>query len=239
MPRNVKRTFRKKSTRRVRRKPTRSTKRLPGPFHSAVGADPFRQTMRTKMHYSANHTMATGIGGAFGSEFVYRCNSLFDPFFNVGGHQPYAFDQMAVLYKKYKVTGFLMELHYTDPSEDGLVVGVTVQPPGGVAQLQNQPIETIREQPMSVTRSINNSGKQTGLIKQFFPISTISGLTKLQFQADVDTFTAVVANNPIATPFVRFALGSDRGTATGSLIMKVKFTYYATFYERTTQSAST
>lgn len=228
----------KPKKRNVSRGALQKDRKMQGPFRAINTADPFTPSKRVKMHYSDNHLLGPGLAGAFGTEIVYRLNSLFNPLFNTGGHQPYAFDQLAILYKKYKVTGVLAEIIYSDPTEDSIVVGVTIQPPDSLKQLTTQFPEQVREQPMSVTRTINNSGKQVGNIKQYIPISSISGLTKLQFQADVDTFTSVVGSNPLATPFLRLAVANDRGTATGNLMCKVKLTYYATFYGRVTQDQS-
>lgn len=228
----------RKTTRRVttRRRPARvarkQRKTVTGPFRSLVGADPFRPSMSVKMHYSENHLLSSGTLGVLGDEIVYYCNSLFDPLFNVGGHQPYAFDQMSLLYRKYKVNAILFELVWTDPSLDGVVLAATFQPPNGASPLTGKQAAFIKEQPFSITRSINNSGKQVGTIRQYFPIAKISGLTNLQFKADIDLFTANVTANPVATPFFRFAIGSDRGDTAATMIVKTKLTYFTTFYER-------
>lgn len=222
----TKRTYRRKAA-----KPSRSRARLSGPFKNFVGADPFRNTMSAKMHYTQVHTLSSGFGGFTGAEKVINLNSLFSPDFSGGGHQPYAFDQMALLYRKYKVTAVLVECKYNDPSADGMFVAVQIQPPQSPATITGKRKEELSEQPMSVVRSINNSGNQKGVIRQFVPISTVSGLTKLQFQADVDLFTAQTTASPTAIPYLRVAVGTDRATSS-TMIITLKITFYSTFYER-------
>jgi len=219
-------------SRRMRRTRKTNGARPSGPFKSFNTTDPFPVKMYKKLHYSENHVLATGAFQQFGAEQIYRCNSVWDPDQTSTGHQPYGMDQLEILYRKYKVTAILLELTWTDPSEDGLSVGICFQPPGSGYSLTGKSPQTLREQPMSITRSINNTGSQKGSIKQYFPISTLSGLTNLQFKADVDLFTAPVAENPPAVPLLRFAVASDRNTQSATIIFQTKITYYTTFYER-------
>lgn len=215
-----------------------TTSRPSGPFKTYNTADPFRSSMSVKFHYAENHIQTSGIGGYLGTEQIYRLNALHDPNFSAIGHQPYGYDQVQNLYRKYKVNAVMVELKWSDPSEDGMVIGIQFQPPNAAYTLTGAHIQDVREQPMSVTRSINNSGSQTGVIKQFFPISALSGLTPLQFKADVDLFTSTVLNLPTAVPLLRFAVGSDRGTNGASLIVKIRVVYYSTMYERKVQLQS-
>lgn len=223
--------------RTIKRKP-RPTNRPSGPFRNINTSDPFPSKKSFKFHYAENHLLTTGALGVCGSEQVYRCNSLFDPDFAVGGHQPYGYDQTSNLYRKYKVNAISVQLTWTDPSVDGMVVAAMFQPPNGAFTLNGKVPSQIREQPMSVTRSINNSGKQSGSFKQYFPISSLSGLTNLQFKADVDLFTADVGANPAAFPLFRFAAADDRGVAGSTIVVKTKIIYYATLYERKIQGPS-
>lgn len=234
----------KRSSRAPKRKspPRRRTRRAApkpsGPFRSFVSNDPFRPTMSTKLHYTVNLTMSSGLGGLFGPEHIFRCNSLYDPDYTSGGHQPYGYDQLELLYRKYKVNAVAVNVTYSDPNQDGTLIGFTFQPPGGSATLAGGLPSTIEEQPMSIVRRINNTGKQVGKLKQFFPISTVSGLSKLQFGADVDLFTAATGTNPAASPLFRVAVATTQGS-TSTLTVSVSLTYYCTFYERKGLPAST
>lgn len=231
------RSKRKTTTRRPhKRAPAKRksrTNRPSGPFKVSNPSDPFRTQMRVKLVYEDHHTAAVGGLGTIGSEFVYNCNSLFDPDKTGVGHQPYGFDQMALLYKRYKVNAVLVELTYSDPSEDGLTVVARFNHPGNnsVSMVGLDPT-IVAEQPRTVIRTINNSGRQVGTIKQYFPIHAISGLTKLQFDADHDIFTALVGQNPQMTPEFRYAVANDRHVAGGTIVFKLRLTFYATLFER-------
>lgn len=241
MPRYARSTRTRSRKPKPAAKPRRKTgqrKRVTGPFRTYVSNDPFRTSMSVKLAYTKTHAAVTGSGGVFGPEDVIRLASLYDPEFGLGGHQPYGFDQLALLYRKYKVNAVLVELTCTDPSEDGLVIGCTFQPPNGAYTLAGKTPDILKEKPMCVTRPINNTGSQLVRIKQYMPMSKISGLTPLQFKADIDLFTATTSANPTAEPYFRFAVASDRAASGAGLIMRVKVTYFATFYERITLTQS-
>lgn len=57
---------------------------------------------RTRLTYCDTKTLVPAAGQA---RYVWRLNSLFDPDFTGGGHQPGYHDEWALLYKKYRVTG--------------------------------------------------------------------------------------------------------------------------------------
>lgn len=238
MPKNdnpKRKTFRKRNNRKI---VSRKKSKIVGPFRTINSQDPFPSMYSCKLTYSENFLFTTGTGGLLGAEQIMRCNSVHDPNFTGTGHSPYGYDQLSPLYRKYKVNAVQVELVYTDPSEDGLYIAAMFQPPGGAFTLAGKVGYQIKEQPMSITRAISNSGKQVGIIKQYFPISKISGLTKMQHAADIDLFSALVSQNPAAVPLLRFSVGSDRGIANATMIVKAKITYWTTFYERVIQNIS-
>jgi len=208
--------------------------RMSGPLKNYVRADPFRPNMSCRLHYSEVYTFTTGAVGVCGTEQVVRLNSLFDPDFTGVGHQPFGFDQMALLYRRYKVNAVLIKLTWSDPTADGMFAAVTIQPPGEPASLTGATSQAVAEQPMSTVKVLNATGSQKAYIKQFVPISTISGVTPLQFKSDVTNFQALTTANPALTPWLRFSAGSDRGTAGVTLQCRMDLTYYCQFWDRIT-----
>lgn len=63
----------------------------------------FAKTTVMRFRYVANPTLNPGIGSVAYHRF--RANGCFDPNFEVGGHQPYGWDQMVVYYNHYVVLG--------------------------------------------------------------------------------------------------------------------------------------
>lgn len=222
---------------RIRRYPRR-TPRIKGPFRAYGGPDPFKPRMFARMRYTQTFIGTVGTAGIYGTEQVMRLNSLFDPDFTGAGHQPYGYDQVTQLYRKYLVQAVKIELIISDPSEDGLVFGAQIQPSSATYTIQSKTVDEIKEQPMSITRTINNSGKQVQRVVQYLPMSKLEGLSRVQWAASQDQYGAGVGTNPTLQPYLRFAVGNLRGTGSGNLIVRVNLTYYTMFWDRYTQSQS-
>lgn len=236
--------IRRKTTTTTTTKPTttrkvsrRTGQRMSGPFRNYIAHDPFKPTYWCRLHYTQTLGLATGTANTYGTEQIFRLNSLYDPDFTGTGHQPYGFDQLAGLYNKYKVAGCKVQIILNNPDNDGCLFAAQAQPPGGTFTLAGKSPDVVKEQPMSVTRLINDSGSQTKVIIQYFPMSKLSGVTDLQYKADVDIFSAAVTANPAATPFLRMALCNLSGTAS-TLQVRVSLTYFCQFYDRIVQSQS-
>ncbi len=237
MPANGRKRAPRRKTNKNRpktRAPARGTRRtkVSGPFHNFVTNDPFRPTMPIKLTYTDTSTLSTGVSGSCGSIKIFSLNSLFDPDQGGVGHQPYGYDQLATLYNRYKVNAVLVTTVFTDPSEDGLVVAAQFQSHNNAYDMVGKTPRQLKEQPMSVTRTINNSGSQKVTVKQFFGIHTVSGLTKLQFDADNDIFTASVNLSPSIQPRYHIGICSDRLTAGASMIARTSITFYSKMYDR-------
>ena len=84
-----------------------------------------------------------------------------------------------------------------DPSQDGLAVGYYVlNPSNNSTTLSGQSKDFVSEKQMAGRLSVNDSGKQIITWKRYVPIYLAAGLTKLQFDADPDNFTAPVTGDP-------------------------------------------
>lgn len=211
---------------------------MSGPFRNFVSADPFRPSMSVKLRYTDTTTLLSGLNGHIGDVQTFRLNSLYDPDLSGVGTQPYGYDQLATLYRKYKVHGASIEVVFTDPDQDGMLMAIQLRNPSNVYSMAGKNVNDLREQPMTVVRTINNSGKQRVAVKQYVPISTVSGLTKLQFQADNDLFVASTTANPTAQPLFTIGVGSSRLAQNATMICRTTITYYATMYERIVHVAS-
>lgn len=62
----------------------------------------FPDTFVTKLKYA--DTISVAPGAPIG-QYTYRGNSLYDPDFTSGGHQPHYFDQLSEVYSRYRVLG--------------------------------------------------------------------------------------------------------------------------------------
>lgn len=230
-----------KRTKSTKKKITKKTKSImvpktvipKGPFKRAFLKDPVRPYYKSKFTYSEAFALGTGAGGVYGSEAIFRLNSLFDPNWNVGGHQPYGFDQIfGVLYRKYLVYAVMIDATLSDPNEDGLNVAMMIQPSGGVQVLAGTVANVVKERPNVITFPMNDKSDQIKRIRQFLFLNQLEGITRRQYSDQLTVYGADYTADPTRCPLLRMALGSDRGTATGDVIGKVTLTYYAYGYDR-------
>lgn len=215
----------------------RRTNILRGPFKNYVKNDPFPPYRWVNLRYTGTFLMSTGTG-VYGTEQVFRLNSLYDTDFTNAGHQPYGFDQMATLYNSYIVDKAYINLEISNPSNDGLIVSACIQPSAASFSLTGKGVEAITEQPMVVTRRLNNSGSQKTSIRQSIPMWIAEGISKIIYEAEINQYGATVGANPSAVPYLRFAACSDSGTAGHTVTCVLTLTFHAKFYDRIQQSQS-
>lgn len=218
-----------KRKRPVTRRPQKASINI---FKNYVSNDPFPPRRNYKLTFSQTYLFPVGAGGVFGQENIYRLNSLFDPDETGVGHQPYGFDQVATLYKRYKVNGCLVEVTWNDPNQDGIAVGMMMTPPSSVTTLAGLGFDAANEKPFTTTRSINNSGSQKIYMKTYIPISKACGITKAQFSNDLDSYTALVGTNPALSPRIRLACCSPAAGVGGNVQAQIKMTFYCSFWDR-------
>lgn len=242
----VKRLFkRKKNVLVKRRKAKTTTKALTktlnkvapmthGPFKMYDDKDPIKPYMDCKFTYAESIGLITGAAGIVTSQQSYNLNSLYDPDKTGVGHQPYYYDQLAVLYQRYKVKGCLVELEWLNPTEDGLNAIMMVQPSSQtVVSLNGFIASTLIERPQVVVRGLESTGPQRMVIKQYFDIAALEGMTKLAFEGSAsDEYCANYNANPAATPTISLGISSANGVSGATMQCNVRLTYYARVYER-------
>jgi len=111
----------------------RVTERLPANVQGTLVPD------RTYVTLKYNEDLAIGVpAGGLMTNYLYRCNSIFDPNQTGTGHQPLGHDQYANFYKKYVVIGATLTATFkaldnsslTNPDASNYTVGIcTIQDP--------------------------------------------------------------------------------------------------------------
>jgi len=187
--------------------------------------------MKTTLVYSQAITLTAGSVGLFGTEQVFRLNSLYDPDFTGTGHQPYGFDQLLALYNYYKVSAVDIKLTFSDPSADGMFVASMVQPSTATYGLSSQTIATVTEKAGSLVRPLNNTGAQKVVIHHKLAIPAIENISMTQFLADYTNFSSSAGmGNPTVTPWLRCA--NACGTASATCTLLVELAFDAEFWDR-------
>lgn len=196
--------------------------------------NPFPEFQFKKMTYSGTHTMTVGSSGLMGSIQRYKINAMYDTDESGSGHQPAGFDVMASIYKRYKVNGVRVTLRVYDPETiDFITLGYMLTNPSNPSEsIANQTVDDVTEKQQSGTVLVSGTGNQYKEFKFFLPINKVAGVTKLQFKADPDNFTAVGTGDPGNLCKFQFAAADPKGGSSGSVKVNIILDYYVMWYNR-------
>lgn len=200
------------------------------------GRSPIPVSYRCTMDYVETYYASSGVGGVFGTEAIFSLNSLYDPNYGGVGHQPYGFDQLSALYRRYIVYGCLVEVEANDPSADGVVIGYTAQGTNSVATLAAHTIDEVKERSMCYTRSVNNTGRQNVYFKRYYSIPRLEGLPISQY--NIDDFGALCTTGPSKLSIFRVAIAGEHGVEGLTCNIRVRLRFKCKFYDRITQGQS-
>lgn len=191
------------------------------------GRGAFPNTMWTQHRYSDQLLLiADNTTGRTGTGLAYRLNSLFDPYFPVGGHQPLGFDQLTPVYQVYCVYKVDVQVRVTEAFGSGgkafCVAGIkpststyTVGTLKAAQELQEQPNNTIIDASEGVTWNTT------------LWVADVEGRPRSQIFND-DSYVAAVSANPILTPFIEFACGTygEPAMESSSVRVMVSFVFH-------------
>lgn len=151
---------------------------------------PLSARLRTTLTYASKQTNIT----LSSIDYQFRLNSLFDPDFTGGGHQPKGFDQLAALYQRYRVYRARWEVSWSIVSSGFYPTFV-----GAVATNENTGFtditdfaETAHSQWMLVG---NSYPLKTGKFRGVVDLAKLNGKTHAAYAAD-DTTQALITANP-------------------------------------------
>ncbi len=181
----------------------------------------------------------TALSSSFGTETSYRLNSLFDPYFSAGGHQPYGFDQMCTFYNRYMVDKVDIEVTFSDPTADGLVVGCYYKNYNDTYQLQTSTISQADERPTNWVKNLNDSGTQVATFRKSLSLPALMGLTQTQYESGWPSLSALISADPAITPYFSIAVADARSSSsTQTVRCKIRLVYHGIFWERRTVAQS-
>lgn len=182
---------------------------------------PIPQRFITKLKYSQVITTDASLGS-----YKMNLNSLYDPDFSGGGHQPYGFDQLAALYNRYRVISCGYRLN--------VGVGTTTVPfiftamPANVNVVATT-VSEIRENPRAkyVTQ---NPGAGVVVLhgKNYLP--SIVGRNKAQYMAD-DRYQATVLTDPAEQIILNIQTFDMAGATLSNIPIQVLMEFTVEFFD--------
>lgn len=215
----ARRIFRRK--RRVARKRMMKRKAKTTLVNKSLQPIPDRYICKMKYATSVTTELLTG-------QYVFRLNSLYDPDLTGVGHQPYGFDNLALLYNRYRVVSCGWRIQ--QPSRaDGSPIIVAALPSndaslvwGDYAQLaENSRAKYVTNNPGAPVATL------TG--KQYLP--RLMGRTRVQYMAD-DSYQAVVNANPSETGYLYLnTFLAQTGAIAGGVPLNIVLEYSVEFFD--------
>jgi len=200
----------------------------------------FPQRLHTKLRYVDELTLSTTAGAnTFGAETTYRMNDLYDPYFPVGGHQPYGFDQITPWYFRYIVTKCDIKLTFYDPSDDGIVCGYYCKNLDDPTTLVGNTLSAVEELQWTGTKEIANTGSQKVVLQRSIDQANFMGLTPMQYACGWASTGAYVTATPTLVSYLSIAAADSRSAGTAKTIKcRVELIFHAQFWERKTPAQS-
>lgn len=84
----------------------------------------FPEKIRTTLRYCDIIPSIGASAGATVSSTIYNCNGAYDPYYVVGGHQPYGFDQYMAIYNHYSVIKSTIKVTFQQQNDTNNFPGV-------------------------------------------------------------------------------------------------------------------
>ncbi len=199
-------------------------------------SDPFPPRVRRSLAYKDAGNVTSGASNLqAGTPRVYQLNSLFQPI--SGGHQPYGFDTMATLYRRYRVNSVTIKVE-TLPIVTGSIYQVIgVFPPGATQSTTNLlDAHEWGENPNGSTQIIFLQGTKQVVWQKRFEMHTLCGLTREEYANNVEDYSALVTANPARMPTLEVNISGFGASMQGYNI--ISLTFEAEFFERVSLNQS-
>lgn len=196
--------------------------------YSVARTSPISDRTFTRLKYSMLTALNYG-GLGFPTNHQFRINSLFDPDFSLGGHQPLGYDQYSTLYNKYRVHGMGYKITFINRETAYQLEVATQLRPNSVAQTN---IDTIHEAPYTQKRIIGiEGGRSMATIKGYASMAKIRGVSKSVIKSD-DQYSASTGANPAISAFLQIYMQNQTSNVAAECAIRVELEYFCEFYDR-------
>lgn len=177
----------------------------------------------TKLKYVEYDQPLTSTVGAT-VDYIYSLNSLFDPNVSGTGHQPLGFDQLNILYNRYRVFRANYRITFQPTSSSATFM---VYPSNSNVTLSSSNPSTIMEQSRTISRpsKVDAPVIFTGTVN----LPKLNGVTSSQYKTD-DRFQSLMSGSPSELLELHI-MASASASATATYRYTVQMTYYAEFYD--------
>lgn len=233
-------TKRRKFVARSRNQVANKTGAQNNPFVGFVrplsGGSPFPVSTHRSHTYCQLFTMTTGTG-LLGTQQAIRLNSLYDPDYTGAGHQPGGFDQMIVLYDRYRVDRVKFQLLFTTPGAANDILCVACVNPNLSQGLTGANMQFPIETQSCLHGPLSSNGERRCVLQANLDMHKLLGVTRAAYVAEED-YSAPTSTNPVQEMSLTIATGCYDGTGGVACQLQVIITYETFWYGRRNPGAS-
>lgn len=191
-----------------RKKWDKSSRVLKGAVIQPSLKSPLPNTFKTTLRY--NEITKLAATGANTDKYILRTNSLFDPDYSFGGHQPRGFDQIMQMYGRYTVIGAKLTATFANNMTTPGIVGIVERgDPTALTYLEY--IEGCQRVQYKQVGSVSGGNNTVTMIEKHSPKRFFAKANVM----DVDNLKGTVSSNP-TTPCYWHMFYYDMGQAINS-----------------------
>lgn len=173
-----------------------------------------------------------------GNEYVFRLNGLHDPNATGTGHQPYLYDQMTNVYKRYRVYRCQVRLTFYFPNSETMWTAWQIRNSSDSSTLTAATSDQILERTGTGWAPVAPNSNNTITFADDIWINKLEGMSYNEWLGD-DKYESLVGTNPQNFPVIAFAAGDNQApTSASSITVKVQLVYHTRLYEPQTQAQS-
>lgn len=198
-----------------------------------VGSASVPQSMNVKLRYFDSHYL----GATNASLYNYSGNSLYDPLWDTGGHQPMGFDQWSAFYNQYRVNGVKIKatLLMNSTGQHAIIDMPTMQ----IAVFPNYDQGAavigkgiLMEMPQrSIAYATGIGGQSIASAEMYIPIHTFFGLTQAEYKGDPQ-YQAPYNQDPASQAVIGVQTqGVGLAGRIADCEIYIEVTYYATMFD--------
>lgn len=218
--------------RRPRRRAPLRRRKYPRSAMKYMGSSGLPDRAVVRLKFVSNNTM-TAVGSSW-TQQAWRMNSIYDPDFSLGGHQPYMYDVYSGLYARYRVFKCVVEHDIVNQENEAVRVGQRVAPDDSNVTQDFSAFEA----PRTYSKIVGGvTGQNRTKLRRAVYVPRALGMTPTQYRGSTNTDAPVTANPNTQLFDVIFAQSVD-GSTVPNIAVATTITYYVEFYQRKEQMIS-
>ena len=185
--------------------------------------------IRTVLKYNESKSITSTAGIV--NDYQFRLNSIFDPDYTGGGHQPLGRDQLAGLYNRYRVDKVAVSVTFHKNSESACI-GHAICANNSSTGFTN-PWNAITEQ-SNVSWKVDSASTAGSVskvtLKRVFHLNKVTGVSLGKYRDD-DRYQADIASNPAEEIMLHICNCDILEASSSNTIMQVNLRYYVEFFD--------